>query len=255
MIVAERSPRVGGWIAGLSIVLAAGCEFPGKPKPADRYVPPSQEVSFDVLFQRNCVGCHGADGKLGPAPPLNDKLFIALVPDAELQRAISEGRRGTLMPAFATAHGGQLTSEQVTILANGIKPRWGPAQPPPSGAPPYLLAPAQPDGAGSREAGAQVFARACASCHGSQGQGGTANDETNDKKIGAINNTDFLALISDQALRRLVITGRPDLGMPSYADAKGRPQGFTPLTSQDVTDVVALMAAWRTAGSDPREGN
>ncbi len=86
---------------------------------------------------------------------------------------------------------------------------------------------------------------ACASCHGDDGRGG--------KSAGAINDPNFLALISDQALRRYVITGRPDLGMPDYADPKGRPEGFQPLTSQDVANVVALLADWRRGGSVQRE--
>ena len=46
------------------------------------------------------------------------------------------------------------------------------------------------------------------------GEGGAHGE----KRIGAINDPAFLALISDQALRRYAITGRPDLGMPDYAD-------------------------------------
>ena len=72
--------------------------------------------------------------------------------------------------------------------------------------------------------------------------------------MGAINDPDFLALISDQALRRYVITGRPDLGMPDYADPTGRPEGFQPLSGQDVTNVVALLASWRQGGSVQRKG-
>ena len=228
---------------------AAGCNLPGQPRPGDRYVPPQKERTFQVLFQQNCVGCHGADGKLGPAPPLNDKLFLSLIPDTELHRVITEGRPGTLMPAFATGKGGPLTAEQVEVLASGIKRRWGPVEPAPRGAPPYLLTQAPPDGAraGNKAAGLAVFARACASCHGDHGQGS--------KSVGAINDPDFLALISDQALRRCVITGRPDLGMPDYAGSKGRPDGFQPLTGQEVTDLAALLADWRQGGSAPRKGN
>ncbi len=229
--------------------LAAGCDLPGRPRTGDRYVSPENERSFSVLFQKNCVGCHGADGKLGPAPPLNDKLFLALIPDDLLERVIAEGRPGTLMPAFAQAKGGELTAGQVKVLAQGIKPRWGSVEPAPSGAPPYLLEEIRKNGAeaGSKEAGNAVFARACASCHGDQGQGG--------EMAGAINDPDFLALISDQALRRYVITGRPDLGMPDYADPTGRPEGYKALTAQDVTNVTALLAAWRQGGSVDRKGN
>jgi cytochrome c oxidase cbb3-type subunit 3/ubiquinol-cytochrome c reductase cytochrome c subunit len=180
-------------------------------------------------------------------------LFLAQIPDTELQRVITEGRSGTLMPAFSTAKGGPLTAEQVKILAEGIKPRWGPVEPVPSGAPPYLLAqmPADRTVTGNQEEGLKVFARACAACHGDHGQGG----QYEGKSVGAINDPDFLALISDQALRRYVITGRPDLGMPDYADPTGRPEGFQPLTGQDVTNVAAVLAHWREGGSLPREGN
>jgi cytochrome c oxidase cbb3-type subunit 3 len=228
---------------------AAGCDLPGAPKAGDRYVAPGSQRSFDVLFQQNCVGCHGADGNLGPAPPLNDKLFLAVIPQTELQRVISEGRPGTLMPAFDKANGGPLAPEQVAVLAGGIRSRWGPVEPaPPSGAPPYALSKAQPanGGAGNVEQGRRVFARACASCHGDDGEGG--------ESAGAINDRDFLALISDQALRRFVITGRPDLGMPDYRDPDGRPEGFQPLTGDDVTSVAALMAHWRQVESVRREG-
>jgi hypothetical protein len=52
-----------------------------------------------------------------------------------------------------------------------------------------------------------------------------------------------------------VIAGRPDLGMPDYADPTGRPGDFRPLVPQDVTSVVALLADWRQSGSVPQKGN
>jgi cytochrome c oxidase cbb3-type subunit III len=235
----------------------AGCDLPGQPRASDRYVQPHEVRTLAVLFQRNCAGCHGVDGRLGPAPPLNDKLFLALVPDSELERLITEGRPGTLMPAFASARGGHLTTEQVKILAEGIKPRWGPVEPAPSGAPRYLIPRTPPEGAGTgnKEEGLEVFAKACASCHGRHGEGGRYGGLTDGKSVGAINDPDFLALISDQALRRYVITGRPDLGMPDFADPTGRPEGFQPLTAQDVNHVATLLAFWREGGSVQRKGD
>jgi mono/diheme cytochrome c family protein len=111
--------------------------------------------------------------------------------------------------------------------------------------PSYLPA---PDAVGNRENGVKVFARACASCHGDRGQGGNYSGKPDGRSVGAINDPVFLALISDQALRRLVITGRPDLGMPDYAGSKGRPEGFKPLSSQEVADLVILLASWRQGG-------
>jgi cytochrome c oxidase cbb3-type subunit 3 len=244
------------WIVlALFAACAGGCDFPGQPKPEDEYVPPQKEMSFDTLFKQNCVACHGKDGKLGPGPPLNDTLFLALVPDAELERVITEGRAGTAMAAFAHSKGGALTAEQVTILAKGIKPRWGSREPAPSGAPPYLAPQPKPEGDGIIEAGKKVFARACASCHGDHGKGGRYAGKADGKEVGAINSPVFLNLISEKALRRYVITGRPDLGMPDYADPQGRPEGFKPLTGQDVTDVTALLAYWRQGGSTNGKGN
>ena len=145
------------------------------------------------------------------------------------------------MPAFARDRGGPLTGEQVQVLAEGMKKRWGPAA---SGkAPPQYLSPAGTK-SGNRDEGARVFARACAGCHGGQGQGG----EHGGRPVGAINKPAFLALISDKALRRTTITGRPDLGMPAYDGTAGRPADFRPLTSAHIDDLVALLASWRQGG-------
>ena len=67
---------------------------------------------------------------------------------------------------------------------------------------------------------------------------------------GAINDVAFLALTSDQTLRRIIITGRPDLKMPDYASRDGRAKDFAPLTSAEIDDLVALLAQWRSAEED-----
>src|SRR5262249_57811344 len=116
--------------------------------------------------------------------------------------------------------------------AGGSKWGWVWVEPARRGAPPYLLASARSKGAGagSEEDGLDVFAMACASCHGDHGQGGRYGGQT----VGAVNDPDFLALMSDQALRRLVITGRPDLGMARYDDPMGPARGFQPVSGGDV---------------------
>jgi mono/diheme cytochrome c family protein len=262
----------------LSLFLA-GCDLLGQPNKADRPVPADQVTDFGTLYATRCAGCHGADGKLGPAPPLNDPLFLAIVPDEELSRVITNGRavsptQKSPMPAFGLSKSaklteaqgkawaelkeethadprqhGLLTAAQIKVLTEGIKQRWQAAAPANGSIPPYFVTKTVGSG-GDKEEGKRVFARACAGCHGSQGQGG----KDGDRQIGAISNPEFLALISDQALRRYVITGRPDLDMPMPAfDGKaGRPPDFRPLTSGEINDLVALLAAWRTYG--PSEG-
>ena len=180
--------------------LTAGCDFPGRPYPADRPVPADQVLDFGVLYRQNCAGCHGNDGKLGPAPPLNDSLFRAVVPQEELQNILTKGREQVLMPAFAQESGGVLTALQIQVLQHeikgipyrivekreagvasvqvvpdtgGISPRWGMPGNAPQGVPSYRepAASSGGSGAGNKERGALAFARACAACHGEHGQG------------------------------------------------------------------------------------
>jgi mono/diheme cytochrome c family protein len=253
--VARGVRRLGLMLAGILFCIASGCDLPGRPNPSDRWTAPQLEKSFDVLYRRNCAGCHGADGKLGPAPPLNDKLFLALVPDDELKRVVSLGRAGTLMPPFAADKGGQLTAEQVLAIAQGIKHRWGSAESAPPQTPPYRVERQEPDRAGARAAGLKVFERACACCHGKDGQGGKYAGKPDGNPVGAINVSELLALTSEQALRRLIITGRPDLGMPNCNDGDGRPEGFKPLNSGEVNELVALLASWKAGVSPKGTGN
>lgn len=224
-------------------MIAAGCNPPGKPNPANRPELPGQVLGFEQLFATNCAGCHGANGLLGPAPPLNDQLFVEIVSEAELLRVIRDGRTGTPMPPFAHENGGSLTDAQVKVLAEGIKSHWKSEKPPEATPPPYVIA--KNEGLQlspiNFERGAQVYERACAGCHGPNGTGG----ERNGSMGGAINDPAFLALISDQALRRIIITGRPDLGMPTYAEQDGRPSDYAPLTSAEIDDLVALLTDWR----------
>jgi mono/diheme cytochrome c family protein len=198
-------------------------------------------MDFDALYTTRCAGCHGTDGKLGPAPPLNDPIFLAIVPDEELLRVITEGRTVTPgqkspMPAFARDRGGPLTAQQVQAVTQGIKARWGGARPKVE-LPPYLA----PKEAGDKDRGGKIFSLACAACHGDMGLGA--------EQAGALNDRAFLALISDQALRRVIITGRRDLGMPDYSDPNWRSPEFNSLTSADINDLVALLKDWRQGRS------
>ena len=54
-------------------------------------------------------------------------------------------------------------------------------------------------------------------------------------------NDSFLALVSDQGLRTIVITGRPDLQAPDW---RGNVPG-QPMSDQEITDVVAWLASRR----------
>jgi cytochrome c oxidase cbb3-type subunit 3/ubiquinol-cytochrome c reductase cytochrome c subunit len=211
---------------GLTLV---GCDsLPGRPKLADQEPLSSQVLAFDALYRKNCAACHGADGRAGASRPLNDPVYLALVPRDRLRRVIADGVPGTLQPAFGTSAGGTLTDAQVDALVAGVMDKWGKAAAAKALAlPPYAEAP------GDAMRGKAVYATACAGCHGPDGRGGP--------KGGAVADASYLALVSDQYLRTTVIAGRIDLGMPDW-------RGYTPgqpLTAREIADVVAWLTAQR----------
>ena len=133
------------------------------------------------------------------------------------------------MSAFAQKEGGMLTDEQVDAIIRGIRQRWSkPNALTGVTAPPYAAkAPGNP------QQGEAVYTTFCASCHGAGAKGGP--------KAGSVTNSAYLSLISDQGLRTIVITGRPDFDAPDWRDnVPGHP-----MTDQQISDVVAWLVTRR----------
>jgi mono/diheme cytochrome c family protein len=225
----------------VAIIMVTGCDqLPGKPTEAERWKPATEVTDFSQLFAQNCSGCHGADGRLGAARPLNDPLYLALASPTTLRTMIAHGVPGTNAPAFAREAGGNLTDKQIDILVEGMRSRWGAAEKFKNVAlPPYSLQDAigRGFGSGHPQSGAVAYQTYCAQCHGKDGRGGP--------KGGSVVDPAYLRLVSDQALRTTVIVGRPDLGMPDWrANIPIRP-----MSPQEISDVVAWLASQRPAAS------
>jgi cytochrome c oxidase cbb3-type subunit 3 len=217
---------VAGGIACL--IFAACTSSPIGPNVDSEVVPPSQIVDFNQLYGQNCAGCHGVEGKGGAAIALANPVFLTIADDSVIRRITSNGVPGTPMPAFAQSSGGMLTDKQIDALVQGIrswaKPNALGDQIPPS------YAAGTP---GEAQHGADVYRTYCASCHGVDGRGGS--------KASSIVDGSYLALTSDQQLRTIVITGRPELGAPNWRfDVEGRP-----MSAQDISDVVAWLSSQR----------
>jgi cytochrome c oxidase cbb3-type subunit 3 len=214
----------------LAAIVLAGCDsLPGRPTQADLPLRPTNVTDFATLYGENCAGCHGADGKSGAAIAMNNPVYLAIVDDASMRRVITNGIPGTAMPPFAQSAGGSLTDHQIDLLIAGIRKDWSGAADAGAGAPPYSSSTQ-----GDSNSGAQVFATNCQSCHGRDGKGGSG---------GSVVDPSYLALVSDQYLRTIVIAGRPELGHPDWKDAAGG----QPLTAQQVSDIVAWLASKRPA--------
>lgn len=213
-------------VFALAAALLAGCNFPGRPSSATEK-PPDKVLAFGSLYADHCAGCHGQHGQGGAAVALDSPVYLSIVNDGELGRAISLGAPKTPMPAFARSAGGSLSDARIGALVKGIRGWAKPGSV--SGAPPYVA-----DRAGNAKRGQAAFGTFCSSCHGADGKGSA--------KAGSVVDPSYLALVSDQYLRTVVIVGRPKLGAPDFrADVPGRP-----MTDQEVTDVVAWLEGHRT---------
>src|SRR6266404_2231418 len=184
---------------GLTALGLCGCtNAPGRPGPGEMPVVPREISDFSNLYEQNCSGCHGPEGKGGAAIALADPVYLAIADDAILRHAATNGIRGTSMPAFAQSAGGMLTAKQIDVIVSGIRERWSKtdefrgADPPPYSS--------STPGVSAR--GSEVYATYCSSCHGA---------------------------------------GGPELGAPDW---RGNIPG-SPMSAQDVSDVVAWLASQR----------
>jgi len=217
-------------------MLLCGCGSPhGQPQKGSETLAPNEIVNFDTLYTQNCAGCHGAEGRGGAAIALANPVYLAIADDTAIRKVIANGVRGTAMAAFAESSGGMLTDKQIEIITTQMRSRWSK---------PGLLEGANPPSyapksAGDVSQGEVAYKNYCESCHGPGGRGAT--------KGSSITDDSFLALVSDQGLRTVVIAGRPELGAPDW---RGNIPG-KPMTDEEITDVVAWLASRRVQDPGP----
>ena len=217
----------------LTTVFLVGCDnAPGRRAIDAEDIAPDKILDFNVLYPMNCAGCHGFDGRGGPAIALANPIYLGIAGAGVLRRATADGMAGTPMPAFARRSGGMLTDEQIDAIVNGLRTRWTD----PRAIAGIDLPPYADSSSGDARRGENVFTTYCASCHGDAGGGA--------RRGSAIVDGTYLALVSDQGLRTTVIAGRPDLGAPDW---RGNVPG-QPMSADEVSDVVAWLTVRRPHG-------
>ena len=207
-----------------------GCASPhGQPRKGSETLAPNEVLDFATLYGENCAGCHGVEGKGGAAIALADPVYLAIADETVIRKVVAKGIPGTAMPAFAESAGGMLTDKQINVITGEIRSRWNQRGILDAANPPSYTA----KSTGNISHGELVYRTYCESCHGPGGRGG--------QKASAITSGSFLALVSDQGLRTIVIVGRPELGAPDW---RGNVPD-KPMSDQEVTDVVAWLASQR----------
>jgi mono/diheme cytochrome c family protein len=241
----RRTSRAAA-LLGVAVALATtGCrDASGRPGAHTPEVTrPDQVTVVATLYAQNCAACHGRNGQNGAAISLNNPTYLAVAGADNIQRITAEGVPNTTMPPFAQRHGGMLTDQQVTALVQGIMQHWGRADAlAGQSAPPYASSTGKGSvghltADGNAAAGQQAFGIFCASCHGADGNGAKLS---NGSVTGSLLDSSYLALITNQGLRSIILAGDID-GTPHNWHSYGP----RPMTDADVTNIVAWLASHR----------
>jgi mono/diheme cytochrome c family protein len=108
-------------IADISVYLTGVLEGTQPIAPAPEYqppdIPPLPDIDGDpsngaVVFQANCVACHGEEAQGGFGWPLA-KNWPGNQPEVFISQVVSTGIDGTIMPGWAGDAGGPLSSEAI----------------------------------------------------------------------------------------------------------------------------------------------
>ncbi|MHC5062920.1 MAG: c-type cytochrome, partial [Planctomycetota bacterium] len=184
-------------------------------------LPASDTVSLvdgKAIFAKNCVACHGEEGRkpIIGVPTLNQPRMLSVAADDYYKTIITHGRPGSAMPAWES----MFSPNQIQSLVAYIR-SWYPTEPDRS-----MISAA----AGNAMYGASMYRNNCAGCHGQNGEGGIGN---------SLRSPSFLAMASEAFLRETIIEGR---GRGNTA----MPTGYT-YSPEELSDVLAYLQTWKQA--------
>ena len=173
-----------------------------------------------------CAGCHGAEaeGKVGTAPRLASKSFLAAASDRMLIDVIKKGRPGTTMIPWGKTLKEAQIHDIIAWLRTEVKTE-----------------PAKLDEKplnGDLAAGEKIFRQVCAACHGRHGGG----YEESGSGTG-IMHRGFLATATNGFIRYIAIHGKDLTPMRPFIGPKTSVANLRP---SDIENIIAHMRknAW-----------
>ncbi|MFQ5500938.1 MAG: c-type cytochrome [Phycisphaerae bacterium] len=182
-----------------------------------------------LLFTATCSGCHGSEAEGATGPQLSHPLFLKNATDVMLREWITFGKEGTEMRGFRKGGQGiaELSTRQIEDLVAFLRSLEFKDEP--------ELRRVARSPHGRPEKGVELYARNCAGCHGSRGEGASGP---------ALSNPNFLRFASDGFLMATMALGRSGTEM---RPVKRGPQSILVLTSDEINDVLAYLRSWEYA--------
>lgn len=187
----------------------------------------AQAMDGASLYTQHCAACHGSQGNGGVGVPLALPDFQKNVSDDFLAQTIRHGRPGRVMPAFKN-----LSDDELNHLVKYLRSWQTP------GAKPEAVTVK----AGNVQHGKQLFEKNCTRCHGMQGEGGQGTGVTFSRPRNlpiiapALNNSGFLASVSDAMIKSTLMHGRKGTPMASFLELG--------LSEQDIDDLVSYVRSF-----------
>lgn len=191
------------------------------PRPDENRIDDShgEAQSGQILYERNCVACHGSCGEGGIGTSLNAPSFLSIASDEFLGQALIEGRPNTAMPSWR-----QFDSEQISAIIAYLR-TW---HPPGNDKKTVLrMLPGTGNTADvSTRIGEIIYKADCVMCHGEKGEGDLGP---------SIATGEFLTIVGNGYLYDTMALGRPGTGMPAWRH----------VSNQDMASLIGFIRTWQ----------
>ena len=152
----------------------------------------------EVLYKSLCVGCHGVDALGGVGPAISNPHFLRTATDGFIAGSILLGRGQRGMRPFDATGLAAMKRRDVDDIIVYLRALGGQDR--------EVVGVRRVQGIPTR--GQELFASACAGCHGVEGTGGVGP---------ALANVEFLDAATDGFLQATIARGRDGTGMRAWA--------------------------------------